>query len=67
MPTYFDQAATNWDDNPVRRALMTAVAEAIFRHVQPSSDMHVLDYGCGTGLISFCLAPHVATVTAADS
>lgn len=67
MASYFDQAAASWDDNPVRRALMAAVAEAIFRQVRPSSSMNVLDYGCGTGLISFCLAPHVATVTAADS
>lgn len=67
MPTYFDQAAASWDENPVRRALLSAVAQAIFRQVQPTSSMNVLDYGCGTGLISFWLAPHVATVTAADS
>jgi 2-polyprenyl-3-methyl-5-hydroxy-6-metoxy-1,4-benzoquinol methylase len=65
--TYFDQAAAAWDDNPVRVALLRAVAEAIFRQVQPTSYMDVLDYGCGTGLVSFFLAPHVATVTAADS
>ncbi|MCL4206218.1 MAG: methyltransferase domain-containing protein [Pirellulaceae bacterium] len=67
MPTYFDQAATTWDDNPVRVALMRDVAEAIFRQVQLASDMELLDYGCGTGLISFFLAPHVAAVTAVDS
>ncbi len=67
MTTYFDQAAANWDDKPARIELLTAVAETIFRQVQPTSYMDVLDYGCGTGLISFFLAPHVATVTAADS
>ncbi len=66
QPTYFDQAAATWDDNPVRVALMKAVVEAIIRQIQPTSAMDMLDYGCGTGLVSFFLAPHVGTVTAAD-
>ena len=65
--TYFDQAAATWDDNPVRVALMKAVAGAIIRQVQPTPEMAMLDYGCGTGLVSFFLAPHVGNVTAADS
>jgi ubiquinone/menaquinone biosynthesis C-methylase UbiE len=64
---YFDQAAATWDDNPVRVTLMKAVASAIIQQVQPTPKMDMLDYGCGTGLISFFLAPHVGTVTAADS
>jgi 2-polyprenyl-3-methyl-5-hydroxy-6-metoxy-1,4-benzoquinol methylase len=65
--TYFDRAAATWDDNPVRVALMKAVAGAIIRQVQPTPEMAMLDYGCGTGLVSFFLAPHVGNVTAADS
>jgi 2-polyprenyl-3-methyl-5-hydroxy-6-metoxy-1,4-benzoquinol methylase len=65
--TYFDQAAATWDDNPVRVALMKAVAGAVLRHVQPTPNMAMLDYGCGTGLVSLFLAPHVGNVTAADS
>jgi tRNA (cmo5U34)-methyltransferase len=67
QPTYFDQAAATWDDKPVRVALMKSVAGAIVRQDQPTSAMDMLDYGCGTGLVSFFLAPHVGTVTAADS
>ena len=67
QPTYFDQAAATWDDKPTRVALMKAVVEAIIRQIQPTSAMDMLDYGCGTGLVSFFLAPHVGTVTAADS
>lgn len=65
--TYFDQAAATWDENPVRLALMQAVAAAILRQIQPTPNMDILDYGCGTGLISFLLARHVGSVTAADS
>jgi len=66
-PSYFDQAAATWDENPVRRVLVEAVVEAILRRVQIAPELDVLDYGCGTGLVSFLLARYVGTVTAADS
>jgi ubiquinone/menaquinone biosynthesis C-methylase UbiE len=65
--SYFDQAAATWDDNPARIALMKAVGEAILREAQPTREMDVLDYGCGTGLIGLFLLPHVASVTGADN
>lgn len=63
----FDAAAANWDANPHRIALMKAVGEAILREAKPTTDMDVLDYGCGTGLVSLFLLPHVRRVTGADS
>jgi 2-polyprenyl-3-methyl-5-hydroxy-6-metoxy-1,4-benzoquinol methylase len=66
-PGYFDQAAATWDENPVRRMLVEAVVESILRRVQITPELDMLDYGCGTGLVSFLLARHVGTVTAADS
>ncbi|NLX94756.1 MAG: class I SAM-dependent methyltransferase [Rhodopirellula sp.] len=67
MTTYFDQSAATWDNEPRRIALMKAVGEAILREAGPSSDMDVLDYGCGTGLVSLFLLPHVRSVTGADN
>lgn len=64
---YFNQAAATWDDNPVRVALARAVGEAVLGAVHPSSDLDVLDYGCGTGLVGLYLLPHVQSVTGADS
>jgi ubiquinone/menaquinone biosynthesis C-methylase UbiE len=43
------------------------VAQAILTTVQPGPDTDVLDIGCGTGLVTFALQPHVRTVTAIDS
>ncbi len=57
--SYFDQSAASWDNEPRRIALMKAVGEAILREAQPTKDMDVLDYGCGTGLVSLFLLPHV--------
>ena len=64
---HFDKVAADWDKEPRRVALMKAIGEAILREVQPSSDMDMLDYGCGTGLIGLFLLPHVRSVTGADN
>lgn len=63
----FDQSAANWDAEPRRIELAKAVGEAILRQVQPTPDMDVLDYGCGTGLLGLFLLPHVRSVTGADN
>jgi SAM-dependent methyltransferase len=47
--------------------LACEVAEAITRAVALHSDMDLLDYGCGTGLVSLLLQPQVRTVTAVDT
>ena len=65
--THFDEAAKDWDSEPRRVALMKAIGEAILREAEPASDMDMLDYGCGTGLIGLFLLPHVGNVTGADN
>lgn len=63
----FDKAAATWDSKPLRVAMTTAIGETIVREVQPSQEMDVLDYGCGTGLLSLFLLPHVRSVTGGDN
>jgi tRNA (cmo5U34)-methyltransferase len=63
----FDQVANTWDDDPNRVALAHAVASAIGREVGLSLSMDVLDFGCGTGLLTLALQPHVRSVTGADT
>jgi tRNA (cmo5U34)-methyltransferase len=63
----FDQVAGTWDANSMRVALATAVAAEIERQVGLTRTMDVLDFGCGTGLVTLALAPQVRTVTGADS
>jgi tRNA (cmo5U34)-methyltransferase len=64
---YFDEAAATWDDNPTRVELAQAVARGILAEVPLMADMVVMDFGCGTGLITRALAPEVASVVAADT
>jgi tRNA (cmo5U34)-methyltransferase len=63
----FDRVAATWDEDPARVALASAVAEAIGRQVQLGSTMDVLDFGCGTGLLTAALLPRVGRVTGADT
>ena len=65
--SHFDGAAVTWDSEPRRIALMKAVGETIVRLARPTSDMDVLDYGCGTGLVGLFLLPYVRAVTGADN
>ncbi|MGD1149088.1 MAG: class I SAM-dependent methyltransferase [Thermoanaerobaculaceae bacterium] len=63
----FDQAAATWDEQPRRVKLARAVADEIERRIHLSRDIDVLDFGCGTGLLTLALQPLVRSVTGADS
>jgi 2-polyprenyl-3-methyl-5-hydroxy-6-metoxy-1,4-benzoquinol methylase len=47
--------------------LAAGVAAGMARAVPFDSEMHIMDFGSGTGLIARTLAPKVASVTAADT
>jgi ubiquinone/menaquinone biosynthesis C-methylase UbiE len=63
----FDDAAADWEEKPQRVALARRVAQAIEQAIPLANSMHVLEYGCGTGLVSRALSPHVATILAVDT
>ena len=63
----FDTRASTWDDNPVKIACARAVAHAMSAQLPPSALTNALEYGCGTGLLSFALRPALGRVTLADS
>ena len=67
MTTQFDQRAATWDDDPIKAARAHAVADAIRREVPFRPGMRALEYGCGTGLLGFALAPFPGELTLADA
>ena len=64
---HFDQAAATWDENPMRLAMSKVFADAMAEHVPLRSDWRALEYGCGTGTLSFLLADKLGRITAADA
>ena len=63
----FDAAAASWDEKPARVQLAREVAEAIIGQVELTPAMKVMDFGCGTGLLSLRLHPLVGSITGVDS
>lgn len=63
----FDSRAAQWDALPRRVALAQAVVSAICQQVNPQPWMRILDYGCGTGLVTLGLQPLAQEVIAVDS
>jgi ubiquinone/menaquinone biosynthesis C-methylase UbiE len=66
MATSFDERAATWDDDPDRRRRASVVATRINELVRPTPETRVLEYGAGTGLLSFALKPYVGPITMAD-
>lgn len=63
----FDQKAQQWDAKPIRVERALAVADSIKTEVRLSSHITALEYGCGTGLVSFALQSELGHMTLADS
>lgn len=63
----FDAKAQEWDNDPVKLERAAAVAAAIRNQVRLSPDLSALEYGCGTGLLSFALSRELGAITLADS
>lgn len=63
----FDKDATAWDENAGRVKMAGNIANAIKDAFPLSLDMDVLDFGCGTGLLTLQLQPLVKSITGFDS
>ena len=65
--TDFDEKAAMWDEDPFKVKLANDVAGAMIKELNPGPDMDVLDYGCGSGLVTLSFQPLVKSITGMDS
>lgn len=65
--TDFDERAREWDSDPDKVKRAHAVADAIREAVPLSRSMNALEYGCGTGLVSFALQADLGQITLVDT
>ena len=63
----FNKDAAAWDENPGRVKMAESAFEAIDGSMKLTKEMDILDFGCGTGLLSLKLLPYVHSVTGVDS
>jgi ubiquinone/menaquinone biosynthesis C-methylase UbiE len=64
---HFDNKAREWDSNPVFQDRAHKIADAIRAAVPLKPSMTALDYGCGTGLLSFPLKDELGRITLKDT
>ncbi len=65
--TNFDERAANWDVRPQQITMANGVADTMIRELNPTSDMSVMDFGCGSGLVTMRFQPLVKKVVGVDS
>ncbi len=63
----FNKVAAEWDEEPRRVELAAAVAAAIKQNVSFERQIVALEFGCGTGLVTFNLVDLVHHITVMDS
>jgi ubiquinone/menaquinone biosynthesis C-methylase UbiE len=63
----FDRKAAEWDKSMMHRHRAEAVAEAIARQIPLNRTMSAMEFGAGTGLLSFNLRKQLGNITLIDS
>lgn len=65
--TNFDERAKDWDSDPKKVERAREVADAISKTLPLNGNISALEYGCGTGLLSFALQSYLGQITLADT
>jgi len=64
---HFAHKSKSWDMSSNRVQNAKSIANLIVDNITLSSSMKVMDFGAGTGLLSYFIAPHVDTIVAVDN
>jgi ubiquinone/menaquinone biosynthesis C-methylase UbiE len=67
MTTIFDSRAKEWDSNNIHHVRSVAVAERISKLIPLNPSMTALEYGAGTGILSFLMSDKFSKITLLDS
>jgi ubiquinone/menaquinone biosynthesis C-methylase UbiE len=64
---FFDEKAAVWDNDPKKVERAKIVAGEINAFLKPDGKLSALEFGCGTGLLSFELKDSFKTITLVDN
>jgi len=63
----FENKSKSWDMNSKRVQNAKGIAELIVKNIKLDKSMELMDFGAGTGLLSYFVAPYVKKITAVDN
>lgn len=63
----FDLKASDWDENPVHHARSEAIAKEMERLLPLTREMSAMEFGAGTGILSFLLRDRLKEILLIDS
>lgn len=63
----FDSKASEWDNNPMHWDRSEAIAKEIIKLIPLKKEMTALEFGAGTGILSFLLKDHFSEITLIDN
>jgi ubiquinone/menaquinone biosynthesis C-methylase UbiE len=63
----FDEKAKTWDSNPSNLERSEAIAKKILRNIKLHTGLTALEFGAGTGILSFLLKDYLKEITLMDS
>ncbi|MDY0321138.1 MAG: class I SAM-dependent methyltransferase [Arcobacteraceae bacterium] len=66
MTNKFDVLASTWDQKSTRVEIAQAFVKTVKEKIANIKEFDLLDYGCGTGLISFGFVEDVKSITGMD-
>jgi cyclopropane fatty-acyl-phospholipid synthase-like methyltransferase len=64
---HFAHKSKSWDMNSKRVKNAKAIAESILKNIKLDSKMELMDFGAGTGLLTYFVAPKVRKIVAVDN
>ncbi|MBC8441615.1 MAG: hypothetical protein H8D87_18250 [Deltaproteobacteria bacterium] len=66
MTDLMNEGAKDFDANETRKMLSSAIGPSILEYIFLHGQMHIMDFGAGTGLIRSQVAPLVKKIVAVD-
>jgi cyclopropane fatty-acyl-phospholipid synthase-like methyltransferase len=63
----FKKKSKSWDMKSNRVQNAKSIAELIIENIDLNKEMKLMDFGAGTGLLSYFIAPHIDTIVAVDN
>ena len=64
---HFAHKSKTWDMNSKRVQNAKGIAELIVNNIKLNKEMEIMDFGAGTGLLSYFVAPYVQKIVAVDN